>query len=308
MGNRVTDVRSFDGTRLAVTVEGPAGSPTVVLVHGLGLSSESWGDVPARLAGAHRVVAYDLRGHAQSGDAKSGDYSLDAHARDLDAVLEAVLDDGAEAVVAGHSLGGGIVLAAAQRSGTGRMAGVVFAGSGGSGITAPGLPARRLPPLVATALQQGWLRLLRATALVGRRLRSAEGLADHLVRRSAFAPDEPRELVARVRESFLSSRPRALAATTLASVSHDGVRLAPHLDVPALVVHGTEDPEVPGDEARELVDALPDGELVDVPGAGHMLPLTHGPLVAEHVARWVTRTTPAVAPVSPPAATPSPPS
>ncbi|MGY1669141.1 alpha/beta fold hydrolase [Geodermatophilus sp. SYSU D00710] len=284
----MTDLTSFDGTRLALTLSGPPAAPAVVLVHGLGLSTESWGDVPCRLADRHRVVAYDLRGHAQSGDARSGDYSLEAHARDLLAVLARCLEDRPEAVVVGHSLGGGVVLAAASLEGTARMAGVVFAGSGGSGITAPGLPARGLPAPLAAALQRGWFGLLRATALVGRWLRSVEGISDRLVRRYAFAPDEPPDLVARVRESFLSSRPRALAGTTLASVSNDGVRLAPALDVPALVLHGGADPEVPAEEARALVAALPRAELVELPDAGHMLPLTHGAIVARQIARWAS--------------------
>ena len=287
----MTDLTSFDGTRLALTLRGPAGAPTVVLVHGLGLSTESWGDVPRRLADSHRVVAYDLRGHAQSGDARSGNYSLEAHAHDLTAVLAGCLEGQGRAVVVGHSLGGGIVLATARQSGTARMAGVVCAGSGGSGITAPGLPARSLPRPVATGLHRGWLGLLRATAQLGRRLRSAEQISDRLVRRYAFAPGEPAELVAQVRESFLSSRPRALAATTFASLSHDGVELAPALDVPALILHGDADPEVPAEEAQALMTALPDAELVGLPGAGHMLPLTHGPFVAEQVARWVGKTT-----------------
>lgn len=78
--------------------------------------------------------------------------------------------------------------------------------------------------------------------------------------------------------------------------SSDGTRLARHLDVPTLVAHGTADPEVPGDEARDLLSALPDAELVSVPGAGHVLPLPHAPLLAEQVAGWVDRTTPARTP------------
>jgi pimeloyl-ACP methyl ester carboxylesterase len=287
----MTDLISFDGTRLALTIHGPAAAPTVVLVHGLGLSAESWGEVPRLLAHSHRVVAYDLRGHAQSGDARSGDYSLEAHAHDLTAVLATSLDGREKAVVVGHSLGGGIVLAAAELGGIRRIAAVVFAGSGGSGITAPGLPARRLPHPLAAGLQRGWFALLRAAALLGRRLRAAESLSDRLVRRYAFAPGEPSELVAQVRDSFLSSRPRALAATSFASLSHDGVELAPALDVPALVLHGDADPEVPAEEAQALMTALPDAELIRLPGAGHMLPLTHGPFVAEQVARWVAKTT-----------------
>ncbi len=56
-------------------------------------------------------------------------------------------------------------------------------------------------------------------------------------------------------------------------------------------MHGNADPEVPEDEVGELLSELPDAELVTLPGAGHMLPLTHGPEVAAQVTRWVARTT-----------------
>lgn len=288
-GTTSTDVRSFDGTRLALEVWGPPDGALVVLVHGLGLSTESWGRVPELLAERHRVLAYDLRGHAQSGDARSGGYSLGAHARDLATVLETCLPEGRRAVLVGHSLGGGIILAAADQAGTGRIAGAVFAGSGGSGVTAPGM-GRRLPSAVRAGLEKSWFRLLRATALLGRRLRSVEPLADRLVRRAAFTPGAPADAVAYVRDSFLSTRPLALAGTTAASVSHDGTELAPDFDVPTLVLHGSEDPEVPEEDLRRLMAALPRGEAVELPGDGHMLPLMRPELVADQVARWVART------------------
>lgn len=285
----MSDVTSFDGTRLAISTWGPTDSPVVVLVHGLGLSTESWGQVPALLSDAHRVIAYDLRGHAQSGDARSGDYSMTAQAEDLDAVLRDVVADGAKAVVVGNSLGGGIILAHAHRFGRQRVAAAVLAGSGGSGVTAWGFPADGVPGWARARLRTGWLTVLRVTALVGRRIRFVQGLADHLVRRSAFTAHTPQEHVDHVRESFLSSRPRVLAATTLASVSHDGRRWAPELAVPTLVLHGTADPEVPEQELRELLPALPDAELVGLHGQGHLLPLTDPVFVAEHIARWVRR-------------------
>ena len=287
----MTDVTSFDGTRLGLDVRGPTDGPVVVLVHGLGLSSESWGDVPEHLADAHRVVAYDLRGHAQSGDARSGDYSMSAHVKDLDAVLRAVLADGERAVVAGSSLGGGIIVAHADDCGTERVAGAVFAGSGGSGVTFPGLPARDLPDRLQAAVRTGYVKVLRGTALVGRRVRAVQPVSDRLIRSFAFTSHADHDAVAMVRDSFLSSRPEALAGTTLASVSHDGTRLAPALDVPTLVLHGTADPEVPDDEVSALMDQLPDGELVQLEAEGHMLPLTEGELVAEQIARWVRRVT-----------------
>ena len=259
----------------------------MVLIHGLGLSMESWGRVPELLSEEHRVVAYDLRGHAQSGDAKSGDYSMSAQAKDLDAVLRAVLDEGDRALVVGNSLGGGIIVAHAHHLGTERMAGAVFAGSGGSGVTFPGFPARELPVPVEAALRTAWVKALRATALAGRRIGPIEDMSDRIIRHFAFTSDAPRDVVERVRDSFLGSRPLALSRMTLASVSHDGTRMAPDLDVPTLVLHGSGDPEVPDEELQTLLSALPRAELVSLRGEGHMLPLTDGEFVAEQVARWV---------------------
>jgi pimeloyl-ACP methyl ester carboxylesterase len=285
----MSHLTSFDGTCLALTASGPPDAPVVVLVHGLGLSTGSWGEVPARLADSHRVITYDLRGHGASGAAGRGGYGIQAHARDLAAVLASCVPEGGRAMLVGHSLGGGIILAAARSTGTDRIAAVVFAGSGGSGVTAPGLPAHGMHPAVAAALRRVWLGVLRGSARLGRRLRSMEWLADRLVRRIGVGPTAPPEVVARVRDSFLATRARALAATALASLSHDGVEFASSLTVPTLVLHGGADPEVPQEEVRTLVAALPDAQLVEFPGAGHMLPLTHGAEVADHVARWGCR-------------------
>ena len=283
----MSDVSSFDGTRLALERWGRDDAPVVVLVHGLGLSTESWGRVPDLLAPDHRVIAYDLRGHAQSGDARSGDYSMEAHARDLEAVLREAVPQGRRPVLVGHSLGGGIILAHAHHVGADGVAGVVFAGSGGSGVTAPGFPSRGVPRWAQPALRGGYFRALRAVALLGRRIAPLDPLADRIVRRFASTPDTPRAYVDFVRRSFLTSRPLALSGTTLASLSHDGPRWAPELRVPVLVLHGSRDPEVPDDELRDLTGRLPDASVVPFVGAGHMLPLTHPDEVARHVACWV---------------------
>ncbi|NEK84959.1 alpha/beta hydrolase, partial [Blastococcus saxobsidens] len=283
----MTGTTSFDDLRLDVRTWGAPDGVPIVLVHGLGLSVESWGSVPERLAERHRVVAYDLRGHGRSDRSPLDDYRLEAHRRDLDAVLGSTVPDGGTAVVVGHSLGGGILLAQAA-TGDRRIAAVVLAGSGGSGVTAPGLPAGYLPGPVRTAFRAAWLRTLRAAARGARSVAPLRPLADRMVRRIAFAPGEPADLVARVRDDVVATAPRALAGTTLASVSHDGVRYAAAVRVPTLVLHGTADPEVPEDEVHRLMDTLADAELVEVPGAGHMLPLVDPALVAEQIDRWAT--------------------
>lgn len=281
--SRLTDVQSSDGTRISVRISGPDDGQPIVLCHGLGLTRASWGRVPGLLAAEHRVITYDLRGHGESSPGQDGDYGLFSHANDLSAVLAGTLRESERAVVVGHSLGGGIILAHAHVHADERFAGAVFAGSGGSAITLPGLPPPAALDWAARPLRGAWVVVLRATANAMRLLRPVHPFADALIRRLAFEPDPPQDAVRQVREHFAVSRPEVLGETTLASGAHDGAAWAPQLDVPAIVLHGEHDPQVSTDNARRLAHGLPQGRLVELAGAGHMLPLTHPEAVAEHV-------------------------
>jgi cis-3-alkyl-4-acyloxetan-2-one decarboxylase len=89
--------------RAVRTIDTGTGSP-VVLLHGLGSSSEAWSNVVTLLKGSHRVIAFDLIGF---GDAPKPDwinYDVDDHAR---AVIAAMDKAGitAPVVLAGHSMG-----------------------------------------------------------------------------------------------------------------------------------------------------------------------------------------------------------
>src|SRR5271155_3757910 len=76
----------------------------LLLIHGIGDSSDTWRPVVEQLAEHHLVVAPDLLGHGRS-EKPRADYSVAGFAngmRDLLSVLE--VDRG---TVVGHSLGGG---------------------------------------------------------------------------------------------------------------------------------------------------------------------------------------------------------
>jgi pimeloyl-ACP methyl ester carboxylesterase len=51
------------------------------------------------------------------------------------------------------------------------------------------------------------------------------------------------------------------------------------ITIPTIVLHGSRDRLFPLDGARRLADGLPHAELRVIPGAGHVLPLTHGETV-----------------------------
>ncbi len=98
---------SFDDTEIVYDDHGGGGRP-VVLVHGITECRGVWDPIVERLSPTNRVIALDLRGHGQSGDAQR--YDLEAMATDIGAVVAACGLDRPHLV--GHSLGGAVVSAA----------------------------------------------------------------------------------------------------------------------------------------------------------------------------------------------------
>jgi pimeloyl-ACP methyl ester carboxylesterase len=131
--------------------------------------------------------------------------------------------------------------------------------------------------------------VLHAAARTASSLRDVTPLTDLVGRLLVFAPGDSTEAVRTARADFLATDPGVLARTTLASVSDDGSQLAPSLRVPTLILRGDHDKEASAADTRLLLSRLPDGHLITIPGAGHMLPLTESDIVAHHIRDWVTR-------------------
>lgn len=97
-----------DGGEVAYGVFG--GGPPVVLVHGTPSRSFLWRGVVGKLAGRHAVYVYDLPGFGESERCEGQDVSIAAQGRVLAELVEAWGLE--EPAVAGHDIGGGIVLRA----------------------------------------------------------------------------------------------------------------------------------------------------------------------------------------------------
>lgn len=118
-----------DGVALAVQESGDPGGRPLVFVHGLLGSHLSW---DAQLADPalqrYRLIAYDLRGHGQSGKPEDPAAYADGRrwADDLAAVLAAA--DAHGAVLVGWSLGAAVITNYLAAHGDERIAGAVYVG------------------------------------------------------------------------------------------------------------------------------------------------------------------------------------
>lgn len=274
----------LNGRDLAYRELPGAGTP-VLLIHGIGSSSDTWGELPERLsAQGIAVLAVDLPGHGDSSKGP-GDYSLGS----LASTLRDLLDDrGVErAHLVGHSLGGGVSMQFTYQF-PDRVASMVLESSGGLGEEAfTGLRAAALP---GSELAIKW-------AINQRTLAGASWLGDKLSRVGVT----PHALSPRALEtvSWLGEEDRraAFLATLRSVVSPRGQRVSAldklHLmeGSRVLIVWGDRDPMIPMGHGQAAHQLLSGSRFVVFPGAGHE-PHMHDPerfaaLIAEHVGSQV---------------------
>src|ERR1700745_259617 len=118
----MSTIRVKDGTTIYYKEWGKG--PVVTFSHGWPLSSDAWDGQMLFLAQqGFRVVAHDRRGHGRSSQASSGN-DMDGYADDLAAVIEAL--DLRDAMLVGHSTGGGEVARYIGRHGTKRVSKAVL--------------------------------------------------------------------------------------------------------------------------------------------------------------------------------------
>lgn len=260
---------SADGARLHVEVHGPEGAPAVVLAHGWTCSTAFWAAQIRDLAADHRVIAYDQRGHGRSpAPVDDAGYSTRALADDLEAVLAASLAPGERAVLAGHSMGGMTMMAAAGRAGfREHAAAVLLCSTGSSHLVAEST----VVPMKASAL-----RTRLTTAILGAKapLGPVTPIGKKVLRYGTMGPGSaPDKVEACAR--IVHACPRVVRyrwSHVLAELDLDrGVR---ELTVPTAVVVGTQDRLTPAVHARALVAALPHCTgLTELTGLGHMTPV-----------------------------------
>ena len=107
------NIISDDGVMINYYIKGNE-KKALVFVHGYSCSSEYWWPQLEYFSKDHTVIAVDIAGHGKSGVNRQ-EYSMDAFGNDVTSVIEHL--DLEEVVLIGHSMGGPVIVKAANNLG-----------------------------------------------------------------------------------------------------------------------------------------------------------------------------------------------
>ncbi len=250
--------RYFDanGLRLHFLEWGEATARPIILLHGGALTAHTWDVVCLGLLPEFRCIAPDLRGHGDSEWAADGDYSTDAHRRDLEALLAHLAI--ARCVLVGNSLGGMTAIRyTAQRSSAQQPQALVLVDIG-------------------PEMREAGRQRLRSFTDGPRELDSVEAFVDRAV---AFNPLRRREVLRRSLLNNLRQLPsgkwtwkydpnrfgRGGPPPTTAERWADVQRIT----CPTLVVRGGRSDMFYDEDAAKLAATLHDGRWISIDNASH---------------------------------------
>jgi pimeloyl-ACP methyl ester carboxylesterase len=268
---RTLRVRSTGDVYLNTEIHGPDDAPTVVLIHGWTCSIPFWAPVIRALRGELRIVAYDQRGHGRSDANAPGEpYSTRILVEDLTAVLDAAGPADGRVVLAGHSMGGMTIMAAAESASVlERTSGALLASTGFANLPAESrvMPfAARLPRL-GTACHRG---VLSSTTPMGK----VTPVSRAVLKYSTLGPQAPKDL-ATLNAGIIQACPRKVRGAWGRMLGTlDVGEAVRRLDVPTSVLVGTADRLTPPVHAHRIAERLPQCTgVTELPGLGHMTPL-----------------------------------
>ena len=265
----------------------------ILLIAGAGAQSIFWEDeFCQRLAESERfVVRFDNRdtGLSDSVDFESSPYTINDMAADAIAILDAYGLPAAHMVGAS---GGGLicqVLALEHRTRVLTISALISSPLGTGSNELPNSGYGDLPPPTTEFLEQlqdfvGEVPEDR-DAFIDWTLRKYEAISGSLEVFDKKAKAERAELeFARARN--LQAMNNHALAVNISPVS--GRALLGGLDVPTLVVHGTEDPLLPYAHGRAIAETIPGAELLTIEKMGHDLPRLAWPKIIKAILQHTT--------------------
>jgi len=258
------DFIELDGLSLRFELSGK-GNRTLVLVHEMGGSLESWDDVAPRLAQSRRILRYDTRGAGMSRKVR-GQLGIDTMADDIAALLDA-LGIAGKVALAGIAVGGAIALHFAARYAERTSA--VAAGSPAIGIEAD----RR-----AAALER--VARIEAAGM-------AFAVEDSM--RNGYPPELRGDIgrFERYRARWLGNDPSSYATIWRMLAGLDMQSELARLRCPVLVIGGSLDRVRPPQFAQAVANDIPGARYIEIP-TGHYMAVQTPELISDCIDDFLT--------------------
>ncbi len=228
--------------------------PPLLLIAGLGGGSWSWYGQAPYFENHYRTIIFDNRGAGRS-SMPQGPYQMQQLAADARCLMDHLALE--KAFVLGLSMGGMIAQELAL------------------------MIPHRIQALFLGCTHAGGASVSRpAWAVTGILLNNAGLTQEQIIAKnlpiffSEGCRKEQPDLIAAYSAAQLSAPPQPAAAfqAQLAAINtfDAGARLR-QIEIPTMIVTGSEDVLIPPDNARTLAGAIPHAEMVVIPGAGHAL-------------------------------------
>lgn len=238
--------------------------PAVVFSHGLLMDGSMFEPQVAALKSRCRCIVWDERGHGRTATDTCAPFTYYDSANDLAALLAHL--GVRRAVLAGMSQGGYLSLRCA--------------------LTHPAL-VRALILIDTQAMLEDPAQMPHHQALLEDWTRNGLSDANAGVIESIILGDGWSGAAAWRAKWKQTQVVNLLQCFTTLAMRDDISARIPEVTVPALVVHGEADKAIDLSRAMAMVKALPNVQLVTVPGAGHAANLTHPEVVNPSIAQFL---------------------
>lgn len=254
----LAEVPGAKGLTLVVQYWGKEADPAVVFLHGGGQNRHSWRRTAESVAAqGWRAVAFDLRGHGDTGWSTDGSYAIADYIDDLEAVARTL---NGPAVLVGASLGGIVALTASVQ-----LAGLVSAlVMVDIGLSVEAAASQRIRSFMLEHAESGFESLESAAAAV-----------------AAYLPDRSRVRAPGELANSLSLKegrwywrwdPKLLSSEAMSSVEDRSlVAVARQLKLPTLLVRGGRSDVLDERKVEEFLKYVPHAQHRTVAHAGHMI-------------------------------------
>jgi len=274
----MSTITTQDGAQIFYKDWGSKDAQPIVFHHGWPLSSDDWDNqMLFFLAQGHRVIAHDRRGHGRSSQTDTGN-EMDTYAADVIALAGAL--DLKNAVHIGHSTGGGEVARYVARAEPGRVAKAVLLGAVPPMMMRSDSNSAGLPPelfdgfrtsLIANRAE--FYREIAAGPFYGfnrEGTKVSQGLIDNWSRQGLMGGAK--------------AQYDCITAFSATDVTED----LKAINVPVLVMHGTDDQLVPfANHAPRAIELLKNGTLKTYEGLSHGMAATHPDVINADVLAFV---------------------